>query len=431
MTLRTQFATGQGNGENGRLVGREAASAALESLPVERVDYCQVFTSSKFEYENVLEGIRDIVGDETTVFGASAAGEFTESGVKAGSVTVATVASDTLEFFTSLSTGLSADPHECIFEAVHDLPREGDPRLEAYPHRAAINLHDGLSGIGNTVSRLSLQYFDDAVKLAGGAAGDDLQLEETVVFADGKIASDAVAYTLIGSKEPIPMTVNHGHEPITEPMTVTEADGSTVSEIDGKPAYQVWAEAIRESARETYGIDVDELSDGSDELSMMLTRYEFGIESEPDQEGDGDSGIVRRLRQYIAEKMISTSGYNIRWPGLTETTGGALEFAVEIHEGTELRVMHSTPEDQITCVRQAAANAAATTNGTDIAGGFVYDCICRGTILGNDFDRAVEAISEEVNAPFAGFETYGEICSDVEEYTSYHNTSSVVMLLPR
>ncbi|WP_135666572.1 FIST signal transduction protein [Halorhabdus rudnickae] len=429
MALSTQFSTGQGSGENGRLVGREAASEALDDLPVERVDYCQIFTSSKYDYENVLDGVRDIVGDEATLFGASAAGEFTEAGVEAGSVTVSLVASDTLKFFTSLSTGLTEDPHEAIFEAVNDLPRLDDPRLEEYPHRAAINLHDGLSGIGNTVSRLSLKYFDGDVKLAGGAAGDDLQLEETVVFADGEIASDAVGYTLIASKNPIPMTVNHGHEPISEPMTVTEAEGSTVYKLNDEPAYQVWKEAIRESAQETYGIDVDTLQDGSDELSMMLTRYEFGIESEPDQEAD-DKGIVSRLREYIEEKMISTSGYNIRWPGLTETTGGALEFAVEVHEGTELRVMHSSPEDQINCVREAASDAVARSDGEEIAGGFVYDCICRGTILGNDFDKAVTAISDEVQSPFAGFETYGEICSDVEEYTSYHNTSSVVMLLP-
>lgn len=429
MALSTQFSTGQGKGENSRLVGREAASEALEELPVDRVDYCQIFASSKYNYEDVHEGVQDIVGEDAELFGASAAGEFNETGVEAGSVTVALVASDTLKFFTSLSTGLGDDPHETIFDAVNDLPREDDPRLEEYPHRALINLHDGLSGIGNTVSRLSLQYFDGEVKLAGGAAGDDLQLEETVVFADGKIASDAVGYTLIASKKPIPMTVNHGHEPISEPMTVTEAEGSTVYKLDDEPAYRKWKEAIRESAQETYGIDVDAIEDGSDELSMMLTRYEFGIESEPDQEAD-DKGLISRLREYIEEKMVSTSGYNIRWPGLTETTDGVLEFAVEVHEGTEFRVMHSTPEDQITCVRDAASTAVDRAEGDDVAGAFVYDCICRGTILGEDFDEAVEAISDEVGVPFAGFETYGEICSDVDEYTSYHNTSSVVMLLP-
>lgn len=397
----------------------------------DRVDFCHVFCSTRYDYEEVLDGVRDIIGESADLLGCSSSGEFTEDGVMAGSVTVGVLASDTLEFFASLSTGLSEDVHECVFDAVSDLPRDGDSELEEYPYRAAINLHDGLSGIGNQVARYSKQYLDDSVKLAGGAAGDDLQLEATHVFCNGEIEKDAVGMALIGSKKPIPMTVNHGHDPISDPMTVTKADGSTVHELDGQPAFEAWKDTIRDSAKRTYDIDVDELEDESDDLSMMLTRYEFGIESEPEKDGETESkGVIRRIREFIEQQMISTSGYNIRWPGLTTTTDGPLDFAVEIIEGTELRVMHSQPDDQIASVREAAREAAQNSNGNEIAGGFVYDCVCRGTILEKEFDKALDAISEEIDAPFAGFETYGEICSEDEDYTSYHNTTSVVMLLP-
>lgn len=427
--MQTQFGTGRERGEDGRLVAKTAVREAVDEMDTDRVDFCQVFCSTKYDYEAALDGVREVVGEDAELFGCSSSGEFTEDGVKAGSVTVGVVASDTLEFFTSLSTGLSEDTHECVFEAVSDLPREGDPAVEGYPHRAAINLHDGLSGIGNKVARYSKQYLDDDVKLAGGAAGDDLKLEATHVFCNGEIESDAVGMALVASEKPIPMTVNHGHDPISEPMTVTDADGSTVHELDGKPAFDAWKDAVRESAARTYDVDVDELADDSDDLSKMLTRYEFGIETEPDRDDD-EGGLIDRIRRFITRQVVSTSGYNIRWPGLTTTTDGPLEFAVEIPEGTELRVMHSAPDDQIASVRAAARNAAESTNGTRIAGGFVYDCVCRGAILENEFDRALDAISDEIEAPFAGFETYGEICSEDEEYTSYHNTTSVVMLLP-
>ena len=426
--MGTEFGTAQHDGKNGYPVAVQAVEQAIDRIDADSVDFCQVFCSTRYDYDDVLAGVRDVVDEETAVFGCSSSGEFTEAGVKAGSVVASVVASDDMRFFTSLSTGLQDDPHRCVFEAVNALPRDGDPELDGYPHRVAINLHDGLSGLSDRVARITDDQLDDAVTLVGGAAGDDLQLEETHVFCGEEYATDAVGLALVASEKPIPVTVNHGHEPISEPMTVTDSEGGTVHEIDGQPAFEAWTEAVRESAMETYGIDVDELEDGSDQLSMMLARYEFGIESEPRSEEPG--GIVGRLKSFVERAFVSTSGYNIRWPGMETTTAGPLSFAVAVPEGTELRVMHSDPDDQIDSVRTAARNAVDQANGTDIAGGFVYDCFCRAAILEDDFDDALAAVEREVNAPFAGFETYGEVCTKRDDLTEYHNTTSVVMLLP-
>jgi len=426
--MTTEFGTGQATGDAGDAAAMDAIREAMAGISADEPDFCQIFCSPAYDYEAVLWGARSVIGSEAELVGCSSSGEFTEAGAGDGTVTVAVVSSDSMRFFSSLSTELGADPERCLFEAVHDLPAEGDPAVDGYSHRTVINLHDGLAGIGNKVTRLTEQYLDgEDTPVVGGSAGDDLQLQETHVFRNGRVETDAVVLVLIASEDPLPVTVNHGHEPISEPMTVTRAEGSTVYELDGRPAFEAWRDAIRADAMETYDIDVDELEAGSDDLVLLLGRYELGIESEPEADPDG---LASRIKSFIESKLISTKGYNIRWPGQTTDTEGPLDFAVTVSEGTEVRVTHSNKSDQVYAVRNAATNAANELGGGTVAGGFVYDCACRAMILGDDFDEAVDTIHSAIDAPFAGFETYGEVCSADEDYTGYHNTSSVILLFP-
>ncbi len=266
--MTTEFGTGQATGDSGDAAAMDAIREAMDAISASEPDFCQIFCSPTYDYEAVLWGARSVVGSDTEIVGCSSSGEFTEAGSGNGTVTVGVVSSDSIQFFSSLSTELSADPERCLFEAVHDLPASEDPAVDGYPHRTLINLHDGMAGIGNKVTRLTEQYLDDEeTPVVGGSAGDDLQLQQTHVFRNDRVETDAVVLALIASEDPLPVTVNHGHEPISEAMTVTRAEGSTVYELDGRPAFEAWRDAIREDAMETYDIDVDELEAGSEDSS--------------------------------------------------------------------------------------------------------------------------------------------------------------------
>ncbi len=423
--METQFATGVARGDDGFAVGREAAGDALADFDTDRVDFCQVFSSALYDYEAVLDGIRDVVGPGAALIGCSSAGEFTEDGSTAKSVTVSLVASDSLQFFTNLGTGMDETLEGCVREAVSGLPRH----VDGYPYKAAITLHDGLAGVGETTARLTKQKLGPHIPLAGGSAGDDLQLEATHVFEGDRVAQNAIAVALVASESRIPVTVDHGHRPISDPVTVTRAEGSVVHQLDGEPAFEVWQDLVRESAQERYDVDVDDLEDGTETLSEMLTRYEFGIAIDDESTTGGGSGIVETVRRLLG--VATEPEYKIRWPGLTTTTDGPLQFAVGIDEGTEMRAMHSGERDQIRSVRQAAKAAVDSGDDIDVAGAFVYDCVCRAAILEDQFDQSVEAIDDELGAPFAGFETYGEVCMHMGDMSGYHNTTSVVMVLPK
>lgn len=397
--METAFETGRSAVDESDEAGRTAAADAFERLPGDRVDFCQVFCSTEYDYEAVLAGIRDVIGDDAELVGCSATGAFTAEGGLDANVVVTLVASDTHRFFTGLGSGLSDNVSRAVREAVEGLPST----VDGYPYLSAITLHDGLRGVGERLALTTQQRLGPNVSFVGGAASDDFQLVGTHVFVNDRIVDDGVAIALLASKERPVITVDHGHEPITGPYEVTRADGGVVYELDGRPAFEVWQDAVRDRAREEFDVDIDALEPTEPKSTLLRGAFEFGI----------DQG----------------SSYKMRWP--MAVAGDALQFAVDVPEGTTLRVMYGSHESQIESARRAARQAVETAGDTPIAGAFVYDCACRAIILRDDFEEAVAAIDDELGVPFTGFETYGEMCMQLGQLSGFHNTTTVLMLLPR
>ena len=67
-----------------------------------------------------------------------------------------------------------------------------------------------------------------------------------------------------------------------------------------------------------------------------------------------------------------------------------------------------------------------------MAGAIIFDCVCRAVICGGDFPKAVEGIKEVLgkHTPLIGFETYGEIAMEMGQLSGFHNTTTVVFLIP-
>lgn len=398
--MDTAIGTGQAVAGGSHAAGEAAAASATAALPDERVDFCQVFCSVEYDYDGVLEGVRSVVGTDADLIGCSAAETFTEGSVETGAVVVSVVASDALSFFTSCGTGLGDNVRRAVREAVAELPAA----VEGCPYLSAITLHDGLTSVGEELALVCQQKLGPEVTIAGGAAADDHRMEATPVFHGDRVVEDAVAVALIAGTERPVVAVGHGHEPLSEPVTVTSAGDRLVHELDGEPAFRVWKDAVREAVRAEFDVDVDALDADDQLLQQILCEFEFGI----DQGGR----------------------YKMRWPWIEAETGDTLHFAVDVPEGTVLRVMHGSEDDQIESARATARRALDAAGDTDVAGGFVYDCACRGIVLGDRFPDAVGAIDGELGLPFAGFETYGETCMGPGEFSGFHNNTTVVLLLP-
>lgn len=332
-----------------------------------------------------------------TVLGSSSSGEFVRGGVGKGAVVVVAIAGD-FQVHARLSRGLSADVERAVNEAIADAPQGS----EAYPHRTAVVLLDALSGKGEEAALLTAALLGPDVRLAGGAAADDLRMERTTVTLGADSASDAIVVAILSSRSPLGVGVSHGHSALSDPHQVTKAEGATLHELDGRPAWEVWKEATRGPIA-ALGQDVDAL-DGADEGALLL-RYEVGLST-----GRGPL----KIRAPLARKE------------------GALQLACGVPEGASLRITQSTPVRQVESAGEAARRAREALGGGEVAGAVVFDCVCRALILGGGFGEAVSAIADELGgAPVGGLETYGEIAMNEGDMSGFHNTTSVVLAFPK
>lgn len=398
-------ATRFGRGISAASATAEAAAEALDDATAQLdgdddIALAIVMGSPDYDVPTLVDAVQDRIGDVPLV-GSTSAGEFTDERVTEGGLVVALVASDGLTVASSLADGVSTDVFGTVQTAVNGLPEIAEMDGE---HTAAITFHNGLAGKGEEITLITRQLLGE-VPLAGGSAGDDLELEETTVFTEDGVSTDGVAIVVLAGDKPFGLAANHGHTTLSETYEVTAADGNVLHELDGEPAFEVWKREIADTAREEYGLDVGALTPDDEEFAVLLNQFELGLET-------------------------SDGSYKIRWPAMTDSTDGPLKFATAISEGSEVRIMHSPKEEQIESARGAAADSLANFDGDEVSGALVFDCVCRGLILGDEFGTAVEEIANELGVPVAGFETYGEISMPVDARSGYHNTTTSILLLP-
>lgn len=398
--MSTEFSVAASESNCGRSDGSEAASTAFERLDADRVDFCQVFCSSEYRPDAVIDGVRSVVGTDATLIGCSSMTEFTHERVLETGVAVSLVTSDTISFEASIGTGLSEDPIGAVREAMRGI----SSNTEEFSYRSAIVLHDGLASVGERLTLDMQRRLGPNVSFVGGAASDNFEMEATPVFCDDRVVTDGIVIAVLDSEQCPLISIGHGHEPISGPVEVTDADGCVVNELDGRPAYDVWKDEVREPVRTEFGVEIDDQEPKTPLVRRLLGEFEFGID-----QGDG---------------------YKLRSPGIGSVEAGSLTFPVDVPEGTVFRVTHGGPDDQIKSARSTARRAADLASETPIAGALVYDCACRGTVLGDEFSDAVDAIDTELDLPFAGFETYGEVCMETGKLSGFHNTTTVILLLP-
>jgi methyl-accepting chemotaxis protein len=390
--MKTQVATSLARGNS-----METVSALAQDLRAKLGGNAPVllltFASTKQSLGEVTGGLRQEF-PEARVLGASTAGEFTEGGDAKGSVSVFALAGD-FKVHVGIGTGLKQSAEAAVAQAVGHLPAE----VPGYPHRTAIVLLDPLAGNGEEASLLLAASLGAEVPMAGGAAGDDLQMSTTHVALDGREETNAVVMALLFSKDKPGIGVAHGHRPLSSPLKVTRASGGTVYEVDGRPAWDVWLERTQVNAEQSGFGEV-----GRDREGAFLLKYEAGLSNGED--------------------------YKIRAP-LSRNADGSINFACGIEEGSVIRITESVPERQVESAREAARRARQALDGKNPAGAVVFDCICRNLILQDRFAGAVQAISAELGGvPVAGFETYGEIALEVGEMSGFHNTTSLVLAFP-
>lgn len=371
---------------------QEGLAARLGGM---RPGFLCAFASPAASLSRVMETIAAAYGSATAI-GCTTAGEFSESEEGKHGVAIFALAGDDVTVSAGIGRGLKENPEGALQEAI-PAPRNDAER----PYQTAILLLDPMSGNGEETVLLATTLLGPQVRLAGGAAGDDLKFALGEVACGTEVSGDATVVAMLRSRQPLGIGVRHGHKPISRPLTITRSEGSLVHEIDGRPAFELWKELVRPAARRA-GVEIDQVDPS--QMGSLLLRFEVGL-------------------------VAGANEYKIRAP--LSVKGSSLSFACGVPEGAVVRLTESVEQDQVSSARDAALQARKALGDQRVAGALVFDCICRNLILKEQFGTAVREMHVALGeAPLAGFETYGEIAMELGQSSGFHNTTTVVLAFP-
>jgi hypothetical protein len=208
------------------------------------------------------------------------------------------------------------------------------------------------------------------VPMAGGAASG----ADPAQYAHGEALTDAVVAVALRSERPIGVGNAHSCSVVGEPSVVTSSEGQLISEIDGRPAQEVYLERVGGRA---------ELSDEAFE-AMAITHPL----AQPERHGN------RRLRHILGR-----------------SPGGRLVCATHIPAGAAIEFTVLSLDELVRSGWDSVTSAVESLGEHEPAAALVFDCAGRRRVLGHGQAQEVKAITDSFGEPppLAGLYTDGEV----------------------
>jgi hypothetical protein len=393
--MSTVAASGHASKTSPLQAAKEAIKEATSQLGGRVPGAAVVFASPALPLAEVMTAVRrELPG--TTVVGCSTAGEITERGMSRGGLAVLLIASETMQFSSALAPEVGRDPRAAAQLLARELAASsGTARAAGKLAATSVVLVDGLSAQGEALIDELRAQTGTGGEIVGGAAGDDGQFAVTQVASGITCARNGVAALFCHGERRWGIGVDHGLTPAGPRMRVTRATGNVVYELDSRPAFAVYQDHARER-----GIELR-----ADSAGPFLINNELGIV------------VFDQLRKARAPLSVGADG--------------SLTCAAEIPQGATVCILGGTPDGLVRAARSAAMEARERLDRRDAAAVLLFDCICRGTLLDDQFQREIDAVrSVFPDTPIAGFLTYGEIARYTGRLEGWHNTTAVVAAIP-
>jgi methyl-accepting chemotaxis protein len=387
--------SGQSEATDTREAVAEATRIALAGLNGRPARLGFLFASARHPMKVALDAAAE-ASPSTEWLVAHSAGELTERGLTHGGVAVLVLASERMHLDVRAAQGLRnsvTDVAGRLCAGYSVASRAATAR--GLSHSTTVLLVDGLSGAGEPLVREVMQGTRMFQQVVGGAAGDDGAFQKTWVGARGEAAYDAAVAAHVFDKLPWGVGVDHGLRPKTQRKTVTKAIGNVLYELDGKPAF----EAYRDYAK-SRGVTLEAATAG---------QFMMGNEL----------GVFFLDELHHARAPISVGGV------------GELHMVADVGEGSSVCILDGEPDAMVEAAHRAATEAKENLRGAHAAGVLMFDCVCRGMILKEQFQREIDAVRSVFPAtPVAGLLTYGEIARFKGKLDGWHNTTTVVAAIP-
>ncbi|MBA3398273.1 MAG: FIST C-terminal domain-containing protein [Deltaproteobacteria bacterium] len=371
----------------GQDLGRQIRAAFHDQPP----DAVIVFASARFDHAALLHALVETCQPGVLV-GSSSAGEFTGDARGEGSACALAVRSPDMHFAAGVGTGVGKDRPAAAKQVVATF--RGSHNRD-YPYRAALVMTDALAGHADDLIEELTVATSGAYEFAGGGAGDDAKFARTHVFHGTRVLDDAVVALEILSTKPLGIGVQHGWQPASEPLRVTEVEGARLIALDGFPA----VEAFEHHAAQT------------------------------GQQLDRAAPLPFFLHNIIG--IATPSGHRLRVP-LSIDADGAVTCAAEIPAGSRVNIMKTSSASAAEAAAEAARSAVRALGATRPAGALFFDCVATRLRMGDVFGFELEAVQAALGGSnLVGCNTYGQIARAAGQFGGFHNCTAVVLAFPQ
>ena len=330
------------------------------------------------------------------IFGATTAGEFIDGEMEEGSIVILLLDMNPAYF--------KIEFHETSPETVfEDANKLGVTGKETFANPAFILANSGVSLDGEPIVEGIIKGFgktlssaDEEVTIFGGKAADDLALESTFVFTNGKSNDCAIVALLIDEdKIDVRGIATCGWNAIGTTKTVTKSEGSIVYTIDDKPA-----------------------------LDMLMNYLGVEIKQEDNKE------IVTFLSSWYYPLQLERENVDpvIRTAMFANSKDRSLICSGNVPQGSKIKF--SLPPDFDSIDKVVAECKSIKDNTQQQADALImFSCVSRYLSFGMVMKEEIEGVQKIWDAPMAGFFSYGEYGKSKTGKNEYHNNTCCVVAL--
>lgn len=371
--------------------GIELGKIVYEQLGGQVPDALLVFASPNHDYSLLLQAIKSHCHPRTLV-GCSLPELVNNAETQPNSVRVMALRSDDMDFRVELARGLRNDDHRSAHCAMSALA--GKERWD-YAYRSAMVLTDAPAALADSlVQELNLKTAGH-YQLMGSGAGDGGGLPPTHVFYGTEVVTDAVVVLEILSNRPINigLSAQHGWEPASETMRVTEVDGTRLVSLDAVRVLEIF---------EAHAAETGQQFDWENPQTFFLSNA-IGIEA--------------------------GGAYLLRVPWVLNDDG-SITFAAEIPLGSSVRIMRANGAGDFETAATASTTAQESSDDTHPDASIFFDCVANRLRNGRNFDQELQALQDSL-APwsYAGCNTYGQMGGS-EGRHAFHSCTAVTGVIP-
>lgn len=389
--MSTQISVALENHPNGEHCGREIARSALSKMGKETASFALLFASHP-QPAQLLRGVREALGDQIPLVGATSAGEYSHEGYVEDGAGLMLMHNEQIRFHIlghrkrwlrvgSLLGHLRGNTEDGLKSPFH--------------HRTLMLFPDDSSMRLNHLVDTAIQETAMLYDIIGGP-GPTIPAppRSPALFYNGQLFTTGFAGAEILSRQPIGSALANGWKIISGPYRVTKVDDHHVIKLDGRPAQEIYEDFASEQ-----GIILGEGL--PDDFGL---HYPIGI---------CDSTDCR---------VSLVMGFE---------ASGALQVTSPPPVNSLVHILVVQPASMVSAARRAVQQALNRLENRNASGALFIDCMSTAMLLEDAYHQQQQAVREELgDVPFLGFRSHGVLARLKGQISGHYECSVGACVLP-